>query len=165
MSVHGAAGRPWSAHERDNLQLQQAMEDTGQSSLLDLPQAIQDLVIGTCACHDLVIGTAVAHAPAPEGRKRRRRRRKGPTADSDLDVLEEAKREADLDRAKLTEFLQQNSVECPGGHPLRIGVAGPGRLHCSACGNHVYEGVVHAICTEGDFVACEACMKALVQPK
>ena len=50
-----------------------------------------------------------------------------------------------------------------GGHPMTFSVGGPGRLLCS-CGSHVYEGAAYATCTGGDFVACEACLVAYLQP-
>ena len=102
---------------------------------------------------------------ATPAKTRRRLKRKARKAESDDDAwMEEAKRDADVDRVRLTEAFHQNidRLRCPGGHSMMLSVAGPGRLLCS-CGSHVYEGVAYATCTEGDFVACEACLMRYLQ--
>ena len=99
---------------------------------------------------------------ATPAKTRRRLKRKARKAESDDDAwMEEAKRDADMDRVRLTEAFDQNidRLRCPGGHSMMLSVAGIGRLLCSSpISCRVYEGVAYATCTEGDFVACEACL-------
>ena len=104
---------------------------------------------------------------ATPAKTRRRLKRKARKAESDDDAwMEEAKRDADMDRVRLTEAFHQNidRLRCPGGHSMMLSVAGPGRLLCSSpISCRVYEGVAYATCTEGDFVACEACLMRYLQ--
>ena len=107
---------------------------------------------------DRVVDAAVANAPTPEGKRRRRRRRKGAAADSYINMLQEATREADFERARLAEVFQQRSVKC-----LELACCRARQAALPRVRNHVNEGAVNAICTEGYFLACEACTKELMQ--
>ena len=104
-------------------------------------------------------------ATSSESTKTRRRlKRKARKAEDDDDAcLEEAKRDADLARHRLTLAFHQKVPDCSGGHPMRFWVAGPGTPRSCLCGSHVYEGAAYATCTGCGFVACEACLEAYLQ--
>ena len=75
-----------------------------------------------------------------------------------MDVVEETILEAELERARLVEAFQLKDVTCFGGHLLLASAVELGRMDRRECGNHV-------TCTEGDFQACEACKRRVLDQR